>query len=148
MDIILLENIDNLGGKFEVVKVKNGYGRNYLIPQGKALIANKTNLARLADYRHRESKRMERLLGDIQGIAERMNATTLTIGAKAGTSGKIFGSVTNIQIANALKEQMDLDIDRRIIDIPEVKELGSYEAVVNLHPEVDTRIKFDVVEDK
>ena len=148
MDIILLENIDKVGGKFEVVKVKNGFGRNFLIPQGKALIANETNMKRLADYEHRAKKKMERLLGDIQSIAAKLKETTLQIGAKAGTSGKIFGSVTNIQIANALKEQLDMDIDRRIIDIPEVKELGSYVATLNLHPDVDTSIKFDVTEDK
>lgn len=148
MNIILLENIDKVGGKFEVIKVKNGFGRNYLIPQGKALIANETNMKRLADYEHRAKKKMQRLLGDIQSIAAKLKETTLQIGAKAGTSGKIFGSVTNIQIANALKDQLDMDIDRRIIEIPEVKELGSYVAVLNLHPDVDTRINFEVKEDK
>lgn len=147
MNIILLENIDKVGGQYEVVKVKDGYGRNYLIPRGKAIIANDTNMRRLADYEHRQTKKMERLLGDIQNIAKKLSENTLKIGAKAGTSGKIFGSVTNIQIANALKEQLDMDIDRKVIEIPEVKELGSYVAVIKLHPEVDTRINFDVAQD-
>lgn len=147
MNIILLENIDKVGGQYEVVKVKDGYGRNYLIPQGKAIIANDTNMRRLADYEHRQNKKMERLLGDIQNIAAKLSENTLKIGAKAGTSGKIFGSVTNIQIANALKEQLDLEIDRKVIEIPDVKELGSYVAVIKLHPEVDTRINFDVAQD-
>jgi large subunit ribosomal protein L9 len=147
MNIILLENIDKVGGQYEVVKVKDGYGRNYLIPQGKAIIANDTNMRRLADYEHRQTKKMERLLGDIQNIAKKLSENTLKIGAKAGTSGKIFGSVTNIQIANALKEQLDMDIDRKVIEIPDVKELGSYVAVIKLHPEVDTRINFEVAQD-
>ena len=148
MNIILLENIDKVGGKYEVVKVKDGYGRNFLIPRGKALIANDTNMRRLADYEHRAKKKMERLLGDIQSIAKKLSESTLKIGAKAGTSGKIFGSVTNIQIANALKEQLDMEIDRRVIEIAEVKEFRSYVAVLNLHPDVDTRINFEVAEDK
>ena len=147
MNIILLENIDKVGGQYEVVKVKDGYGRNYLIPQGKAIIANDTNMRRLADYEHRQTKKMGRLLGDIQNIAKKLSENTLKIGAKAGTSGKIFGSVTNIQIANALKEQLDMDIDRKVIEIPDVKELGSYVAVIKLHPEVDTRINFEVAQD-
>lgn len=147
MNIILLENIDKVGGQYEVVKVKNGYARNFLIPQGKALIANDTNMRRLADYEHRQQKKMQRLLGDIQNIATKLSENTLKIGAKAGTSGKIFGSVTNIQIANALKEQLELDIDRKVIEIPDVKELGTYVAVIKLHPEVDTRINFEVAQD-
>jgi len=147
MNIILLENIDKVGGQYEMVSVKPGYARNFLIPQGKAIIANDTNMRRLADYEHRQKKKMERLLGDIQNIAKKLSESTLKIGAKAGTSGKIFGSVTNIQIANALKEQLDLDVDRKVIEIPEVKELGSYTAILKLHPDVDTRINFNVSQD-
>ncbi|MFT4762458.1 MAG: large subunit ribosomal protein L9 [Paraglaciecola sp.] len=147
MNIILLENVDKVGGQYEVVKVKNGYARNFLIPRSMAIIANDTNMKRLADYEHRQSKKMMRLLGDIKNIAKKLSENTLKIGAKAGTSGKIFGSVTNIQIANALKEQLDMEIDRKVIEIPDVKELGAYVAVIKLHPEVDTRINFNVVQD-
>ncbi|MEO1513611.1 MAG: 50S ribosomal protein L9 [Bacteroidota bacterium] len=148
MDVILLENIDKVGGKHEVVTVKNGYARNYLIPQKLALIANDTNLRRLADLRRRESAMANKKLEEYRAIAEKLENFTLKIGAKAGTSGKIFGSVTNIQMAIALKEQLDVEVDRRKIQMPEeVKELGSYAAVVNLHDEVQPELKFEVIAD-
>lgn len=147
MEIILLENIDKVGGKFEVVNVRNGYGRNYLIPNKKALIANDTNMRRLKDYQNREARRMQSLLGEFQDIATKLKDITLKIGAKAGASGKIFGSVTNIQLANALKEQANVEIARKTIEIPEVKELGTYTAILNVHPEVEASVKFEVVEE-
>ncbi|MCR9286475.1 MAG: 50S ribosomal protein L9 [Bacteroidetes bacterium] len=147
MNIILLQNIDKVGGKFEVVSVKNGYARNYLIPQKKALIANDTNMRRLEDYRRREAARLAKSLDEYKVIAAKLNDSLLKIGAKAGTSGKIFGSVTNIQLAQALLDQLEVEVDRKIIDIPEVKTLGTYTATVNLHPEVESTIKFEVVEE-
>lgn len=148
MDIILLADVDKLGDKFEVVTVKDGYGRNYLIPQKKALIANDTNRRRLADLRKREASKAEKMIGDYQAIAAQLDGKTLKIGAKAGESGKIFGSVTNIQLAQALAEQLKIEIDRKLIDIPEeVKTLGTYTAVLNLHKEVDTKVQFEVVQE-
>jgi large subunit ribosomal protein L9 len=147
MDIILLQNIDKVGGKFEVVSVKDGYARNYLIPQKKALIANDTNMRRLEDYRRREAARLAKSLDEYKAIANKLNDSLLKIGAKAGTSGKIFGSVTNIQLAQALMDQLEVEVDRKIIEIPEVKTLGTYTATVNLHPEVESTIKFEVVEE-
>lgn len=148
MNIILLQNIDKVGGKFEVVTVKDGYARNYLIPQKKALIANDTNMRRLEDYRRREAARLAKSLDEYKTIADKLNDSLLKIGAKAGTSGKIFGSVTNIQLAQALLEQLEVEVDRKIIEIPEVKTLGTYTAKVNLHPDIDASIKFEVSEDK
>lgn len=147
MNIILLKNIDKVGGKYEVVTVKDGYARNYLIPNKMALIANDTNMRRLEDYRRREAARLAKSLDEYKEIATKLNESLLKIGAKAGTSGKIFGSVTNIQLAQALLDQLEVEVDRKIIDIPEVKTLGNYEAKVNLHPEVEASVKFEVVEE-
>lgn len=148
MDIILLQNIDKVGGKFELVKVKDGYARNYLIPRKMALIANDTNRRRLDDLKRREAAKLAKTIDDVKAIAEKLSGVTLKIGAKAGTSGKIFGSVTNIQLAQAILEQAELEIDRKVIDVPEeAKTLGIYTAKINLHPDVDTSVKFEVVEE-
>lgn len=146
MDIILLQDIEKVGYKYDVVTVKDGYGRNYLIPQGMALIHNDTNSRRLADYRAREERAEAKKLGFYQDIAKQLEGKTLKIGAKAGTSGKIFGSVTNIQVMNALKEQFNVEIERKKIVLPtDVKTVGNYEVVLNLHKEVTTNVAFEVV---
>ena len=146
MDIILLQDVEHVGYKHELVTVKNGYGRNYLIPQGLALIANSANRARLKELQRREDATEAKRLGEYQDIAKKLEGQVLRIGAKAGTSGKIFGSVTNIQIINALKEQFDLEIERRKVQLPEsVKDLGTYSLVLNLHKEVQPEVKFEVV---
>jgi len=148
MEIILLQDVDNVGGKHEIVSVRDGYGRNYLIPQKLAIIANATNRSRLQELRKQDSRREAEMLDHYKEIAERIKEATLKVGAKAGTTGKIFGSVTNVQIAQALKEQFDIEIDRRKIALPdEVKTLGSYTVVLNLHPEVQTELAFEVVQE-
>ncbi len=145
MDIILLQDIDKVGDKHEIVTVKNGYGRNYLIPQGMALIANSANRARLAEFKAREEAQEQRHLGEYQEIAAKLEGQTLRIGAKAGESGRIFGSVTAIQVAAALQEQFGLEIERRKVQLPDdVKELGSYKLVLNLHKEVKPEVTFEV----
>lgn len=146
MEVILLQDIEKVGKKFEVVKVRDGYGRNYLIPKGMALLANKSNMRRLEEYRRREEAQMRRLLEEAQQLASQLEDKVLKIGAKVGTSGKIFGSITNLQVANALKEQLGIEVDRRKVELPEeVKEVGVYTAVLKIHPEVDTRVSFEVV---
>lgn len=146
MDIILLADVEHVGYKHEVVTVKDGYGRNYLIPQGKAIIANAANRARLNELIRREDATEAKRLGEYQAIADKLVDQTLKIGAKAGTSGKIFGSVTNIQVIAALKEQFDVDVDRRKVVLPDdVKELGAYTLTLNLHKEVQPVIHFEVV---
>ena len=146
MEIILLEDIDKVGDKFDIVKVKDGYGRNFLIPQKMAIIANTANRQKLDDYKANEASKMAELLSEFQAIAAQLKDKVLRIGAKAGTSGKIFGSVTNVQIAAALKEQFGIELDRKKVVVPEeAKELGTYTAVLNLHPDVDTRVVFEVV---
>lgn len=146
MDIILLKNIDKLGDKHDVVSVKPGYGRNYLIPQGVAVIANRDNLKRLETIKADEEAKEAVRLDEYKQIAEKLAGQSLKIGVKAGTSGKIFGSVTNVQVARALREQQDLDIERKKIVVSEdIKELGTYTATLNLHKEVSTTIDFELV---
>ena len=146
MDIILLKDLDKVGDKYQIVNVKDGYGRNYLIPQKMAVIANAANLKKLEDIKAKEEAEIAARLSEFQEIAQQLEGKTLTIGAKSGTSGKIFGSITSIQISNALAEQLNLEIERRKISLPEdIKTLGTYTAVLNLHPEVDSKIDFEVV---
>ncbi len=146
MEIILLQDVEHVGYKHEVVTVKPGYGRNYLIPQKLALIANGANKARLEELKRREDATEAKRLGEYQAIADKLKGQVLRIGAKAGTSGKIFGSVTNIQIISALKEQFDVDIERRKVTLPEsVKEIGTYTMVLNLHKQVQPEVTFEVV---
>lgn len=139
MDIILLKNIDKLGDKHDIVSVKPGYGRNYLIPQGVAVIANKDNVKKLETIVAEEEAKEAVRLDEYKQIAEKLAGHVLKIGVKSGTSGKIFGSVTNVQVARALREQQDFDIERKKIVVPEdIKELGTYTATLNLHKEVST----------
>ena len=146
MDIILLEDIEKVGDKHTIVTVKDGYARNFLIPQKKALIANDTNRRRLDDLRRREEAAENKKLSLYQEMAAKLEGQVLKIGAKAGTSGKIFGSVTNVQFVAALKDQLDLEVERKKIVLPdEIKTLGTYTATINFHKEVQPTIDFEVV---
>lgn len=146
MEVILLKDIENLGTKFDVVTVKPGYGRNYLIPQGFAQVANASNKKHNEEIKKQQSAKIAKLIEDYKALAEKLKASKIVVGAKAGTTGKLFGSVTNIQVAEALKKQFDLTVDRkRVHIIGEVKEVGTYKATVNLYKEVSTEIEFDVV---
>jgi len=149
MDIILLKNLDKIGRKFDIVKVKDGYGRNFLIPQGLAIVANKVNRNNLDSFKRQETSKLNKQLDVFKNIAAQVNGKVLTITTKVGTSGKIFGSVTNIQIANNLRDQLGVEVDRRDIIMPDdhVKMIGRYTAVLDLHPEVDSKIEFEVVPD-
>ncbi len=146
MEVILLNNIDKVGRKHEIVAVKDGYGRNFLIPQGMALVANASNRKKLDQIVKGEARRLEVKKTEYQDMADKLKDVTIKIGAKSGTSGKIFGSVNALQLSKAILAQTGLEIDRRVISIPvEVKELGTYEAVVDLHPEVDFKVNFEVI---
>ena len=148
MEIILLKDIDKVGDKHDIVTVKNGYGRNFLIPQGLALIANTSNRKRLDDFKLREEKSELKKRSVYEEMAEQLKGKVLKIGAKAGTSGKIFGSVTGLQLSAALKEQFDVDIPRKKIFLPEdVKNIGTYVADLKLHPEVECKLDFEVVQE-
>jgi large subunit ribosomal protein L9 len=146
MNIILLQDIDKVGEKYEVVTVKDGFARNLLIPTKKAVIANQANLAKLDELKQKHATELAAQIGEFQAIADKIKEITLRIGAKAGTSGKIFGSVTNTSIAQALKEQCEVEVIRSKVDIvDDVKELGTYKANVRLHPEVLAEVAFEVV---
>lgn len=148
MQVILLKDVDKLGYKHEVVEVKPGYGRNYLIPQGLALVANKSNRGKLAEMQRQADIKESKLLGHYQELAEKLKDVTLRIGAKAGETGKIFGSVTDIQISNALQEQAGAEVERRKITLPDdVKTLGDYTVHLQLHKEVEVDVNFSVVQE-
>ncbi|MGB1216581.1 MAG: 50S ribosomal protein L9 [Saprospiraceae bacterium] len=148
MKIILLKDVDNVGYKYDEVNVKNGFGRNYLIPQKLAVIANDTNLAKLKEVTSKIEAENAARVGEFKEMADKISAAVLKIGAKAGTSGKIFGSVTNLQVVQAIKEQLGLDVERRTIHLNEdVKTLGSYTATAKLHKEVEANVSFEVVAD-
>jgi len=148
MEIILLKDIDTLGERHEIVNVKPGFARNYLIPTKMALAANSTNKAKLEKLRLEEAAHETDRINDFKTVAARLEGQSLRIGAKAGTTGKIFGSVTSVQIMQALKDQMGIDVIRKKIELPEeVKVLGTYTANINFHPEVHATIKFEVVEE-
>ena len=145
MNIILLDHIEKVGAKHDVVKVKDGYGRNYLLPKGLAIVANKVNLAKLEGMKKQAAKKEAVIIEAFKETAAKLANATLKIAVKAGTSGRLFGSVTSQHIANALKD-MEVEVDKRIIEMPdEVKELGSYTATVKFHPEVVQEVKFEVV---
>ncbi|MBK9270377.1 MAG: 50S ribosomal protein L9 [Saprospiraceae bacterium] len=146
MEIILLNDIDKVGDKYDVIKVKAGFGRNYLIPKGLALVASETNLRRLANLKRQEDILENKKLSTYRELAAQLEGVTLRIGAKTGTSGKIFGSVTNVQIAQALKDQINLEVQRKKIKIlDDIKELGLYSAQVDFHKEVIGKVNFEVV---
>jgi len=145
MEIILLEDLNNVGYKDDVVSVKNGYGRNFLIPQGKAILATPSAKKQLAEELKQRAHKLEKIKAEATALAEKLNGVSLTIGAKASATGTIFGSVNNIQIAEAL-EKKGLNVDRKCIIIKEsVKELGSYKATIKLNKEVTAEVAFEVV---
>ena len=145
MQVILKEDILNLGYKDNIVSVKDGYGRNYLIPQGKAVIASESARKELAENLKQRAHKIAKIKQDAQDLAAKIEGISLTIATKASATGKIYGSVTNIQIAEALAK-LGHEIDRKIIVVKDaVKEIGSYKAVVKLHKEVNVEIPFEVV---
>tara|TARA_R110000868_G_scaffold294799_1_gene555263 strand:+ start:576 stop:1016 length:441 start_codon:yes stop_codon:yes gene_type:complete len=146
MDVILKEDIKGLGYKNDTVSVKPGYGRNYLIPQGIAILANKSNRKKIDEIIKQHSHKAEKLKQDAQDIADKIGEMVLEIKAKAGESGKIFGAVTALQVADALAAK-GFEIDRKKISFGQIKSLGEYEAELDLHKEVHHKITLKVVED-
>jgi len=145
MEVILIADVDNLGAAHEKVSVKNGYARNYLIPRKLAVEANPSNLKQLEEKMKQQKKKEEKLLAEVNQVIEVLKGAPLKIGAKTGTSGKIFGSVTSVQLARAIRDQKGYEIDRRRIHIlSEVKELGSYKAKVDFGHGNETEVEFEV----
>ncbi len=147
MDIILKQDVPNLGFKDDLVSVKDGYATNYLIPKGLAILAIPSEKKNLAETIRQRQFKEEKIRKEAEKLAEKLQDIEIKIGAKVGTSGKIFGSVNALQIADAIKEQYDLDIDRKkiMIDGDAIKEVGTYTAKINLHKEVRPELKFEVV---
>ena len=146
MDIILKQDVDLLGSKYDVVTVKDGYARNFLIPQGLAVAATKSNVKVNDEVIRQQAHKAAKAKDAADAIAAKLEGLSLKLGAKAGESGKIFGSVNSIQLADAI-QSAGYDIDRKQIHLADdtIKELGSYEATVKLHKEVTVTVKFDVV---
>ena len=145
MELILKQDIKNLGEKDDVVNVKPGFGRNFLIPKGSATLATESAKKVLAENLKQAAFKQDKIKKDADAIASKLEGLRLSIGAKAGESGKIFGSVNTIQIADALKKE-GFDVDRRRITFDtEPKFVGEYTANLNLHKEVKVKVLFDVV---
>jgi len=146
MQVILIQDVNNLGGVNELVTVKNGYGRNYLIPQKFAIEASPSNMKMMEDKKKQQGKKEAKLLAELNSVIAVLQNGALKLGAKTGTSGKIFGSVTSVQIARAIKEQKGYEIDRRRITIiDDVKELGTYKAKIDFGNGTETEVEFEVV---
>ena len=146
MQVILIQDVNNLGGANELVNVKNGYGRNFLIPSKLAVEANSSNLKQLEERRKQLAKKEDKLLAEFNNVVNVLQTSPLKIGAKTGTSGKIFGSVTSVQIARAIREQKGYEIDRRRIHIiDEVKELGNYKAKIDFGKGQEIEVEFEVI---
>lgn len=146
MEVILIQDVDNLGGANEVVKVRNGYARNFLIPRKMAVEASLGNRKQLEERMKQLKKKEEGMLAEINKVVEKLKEAPLKIGAKSGTSGKIFGSVTALQISRAIREQKGYEIDRKKIQLPEeVKELGTYKATIEFGNGQSAEVEFEVV---
>jgi large subunit ribosomal protein L9 len=146
MQVILIQDVNNLGGANELVTVKNGYARNFLIPSKMAIEASPSNLKMMEEKKKQQAKKEAKLLAEVNNVIAALKEGNISIGAKTGTSGKIFGSVTSVQIARAIRDQKGYEIDRRRIQILEdVKELGTHKAKIDFGSGNETEIEFEVV---
>ena len=146
MQVILIQDVNNLGGVNELVSVKNGYGRNYLIPQKFAIEASPSNIKMMEEKKKHQGKKEAKLLAEVNNVIAVLRDGALKVGAKTGTSGKIFGSVTSVQLARAIREQKGYEIDRRRIQIiDEVKELGTFKAKIDFGNGNETEVEFEVI---
>jgi len=146
MEIILIQDVDNLGARNEVVSVKNGYARNYLFPRKLAVESSASNKKQLEERMKQVKKKEDKMLAEINSVIAKLKEAPLKLGAKTGTSGKIFGTVTSLQLSRAIREQRGYDIDRRKISIvDEVKELGTYKAIIEFGNGQSTEVDFEVV---
>lgn len=146
MEIILLQDVNKLGQKDDLVTVKDGYGRNFLIPRGYAVAATSSAKKMHTENLRQKAHKEEGIKVAAQAIAEKMAGLKITVGAKTSTSGKIFGSVNTIQIAESLKEK-GFDVDRKNITLPEdqIKEVGNYKAIIKLHRDVKVEVEFEIM---
>jgi len=147
MEIILKEDVIGLGYKNDIVNVKAGYGRNYLIPQGKGVIASESAKKVLAEELKQKAVKLAKIKAEAEALAEKLNAVSLTISAKASSTGVIYGSVNSLQIADEL-QKLGFNIDRKTVTVKDVKAAGEYVATVRLHKEVAAQVPFTVVTEK
>jgi len=147
MEIILKQDVQKLGYADDIVKVKDGYARNYLIPQGLAIQASEPNKKMLAETLKQRAFKLEKIRKEAEFLAGKIEGLTIKIGAKASEKGTIFGSVTNIAVAQALKEQHDIEIDRKkiILSSEHIKELGTYTAQINIHKDIKVTVNLEVI---
>ncbi|MBI3139557.1 MAG: 50S ribosomal protein L9 [Sphingobacteriales bacterium] len=146
MEVILIQDVDNLGGVNEVVKVKNGYARNFLLPRQLAVENSPANKKQLEERLKQVRKKEEKMLAEINSVIAKLNEAPVKLGAKTGTSGKIFGSITSLQLSRAIREQRGYTIDRKKITIPEdVKELGTYKATIDFGNGKSTEVEIEVI---
>jgi len=146
MEVILIQDVDNLGAANEVVKVKNGYARNFLLPRRLAVENSPSNKKQLEERLKQVKKKEDKMMAEINNVIAKLNEGPLKLGAKTGTSGKIFGSITPLQVSRAIREQRGYEIDRKKITIPEeVKELGTYKATIDFGNSKSTEVEFEVI---
>jgi large subunit ribosomal protein L9 len=145
MKVILIKDMDNLGAANELVNVKNGYARNFLIPQRIAVEASESNIKQMNERQKVQAKKEAALLAEINTVIAKLQEGPVTIGAKAGTSGKIFGSVTSLQLSRAIRDQKGYEINRKHILVDDVKEIGSYKAKIDFGNGKETEVSFDVI---
>jgi len=146
MQVILIQDVNNLGGTNEVVNVKNGYARNLLFPRQMAIEASPSNMKQLEERLKQQKKKEEKMLAEVNKVVDVLKQSPVKIGAKTGTSGKIFGSVTSVQIARAIRDQKGYEIDRRRIHLVDaVKELGTYKAKIDFGNGQETEVELEVV---
>ena len=145
MEVILTQDVANLGYKDDIVKVKNGYANNFLFPKGLAVMATASMRKIHAENLKQRAFKEEKQKIEAEKLGATISVLTVTVGAKAGTSGKIFGSVNAIQVAEALKEQHNVEVDRKKITVDDIKELGTYKAKANLHRDVKVEFVVEVI---
>ena len=147
MEIILKEDVAKLGYKDDIVNVKNGYANNYLLPQGLAIIATPSNKKILAETLRQRAHKEEKIRKDAEALQAALKEKSVRLVVKVGENGQLFGSINNIQIAEALKAQYDYDLDRKqiVVDGSKIKEVGTYTAIVNIHKDIKAEINLEVV---
>ena len=146
MEVILIQDVDKLGRENELVKVRPGFARNFLLPNKLAVLADESQRKMMSEREKQQTRRDEKLMLEINTIMEKLRDQEFTLGAKTGTTGKIFGSVTSHQLAAEIRKQKHINIDRRKISFPEeIKTLGTYPAHIQLHKEVSVEVKVTIV---
>lgn len=148
MEVILTQDVEHLGFANEKVKVKAGYGRNYLIPKGYAVLATKSNVKNLDEKLRQQARKIEQAKAEMEALAEKLQATKSKVGTKVGENGKIFGSITTLMLADAVKTQLGIELDRKKVEIPkDIEGPGTYSAKVTLSRDVAFDMEFEVVKE-